>query len=117
MEIHIERDRMRDRLQIYLIDEGRGDRTFYSLDESGRVFSKVLPNTCAPDDTFKPFLELPLRFGEMLIELIVNNAASIGINPVKESTLQGKAEATETHLKSVQANFDKLLDAFINVPK
>jgi hypothetical protein len=95
-----------------MIDNSGRYRSNYHYDGNDVIVTEMTEGIAGE---YKPFLEMPLRVGETFIQLISDQAASLGIRTKVQDNNEGQLVATKEHLKSTQANFDKVLEAFIKL--
>ncbi len=105
MEIHIEESFDTYNKKVWVIEKSHGKTIYYNIGEDGLVTQTELLHTSdiKASEQMKPFMIMPMGFGEEFIKTFVKAAAFNGIKTENENKLQGRMEAMEEHLGDMRA--------------
>ena len=107
MEIFIEKQLMKNQVEIYLKEQRGRQDAFVHYDGEKLVLTTVDPTDPTVQD-IKPFMILPMNYFQAIITAFTNEGKKMGITTENENLLKGKLLATELHLSDMR-EFSKIL--------
>ncbi len=115
LEVNIETRLDSRTINIWVCENGVGERHYISYDGEFLVKTTVKDHEFPEDGKVKPFLHLPVVFADRLFKAINEHNSKEGIKTRDQSLIEGKLQATELHLGDSRKHFDKVLDALIKL--
>jgi hypothetical protein len=122
MQLHINKDFMRNRIDIYVYDIYNGRQRFYIPPEPGesteayRFVEIDQDEVISYNDRLKPFLTMPFNLANGFICLIAEYAKNEGISVKEQSNNAGKLAAIQQHNDFLQSNLQNVINHLIAPP-
>jgi CobQ-like glutamine amidotransferase family enzyme len=93
------------------IFENQGSKMFnINYQEDGKLIKHPLKDEISLPYEHGPFLSLPKPFADMLFNKIQEQQSNKGIKPKDQTLIEGKLQATESHLQDMRKMAEKLID-------